>query len=119
MNELHDSVDYNNWKFEYVGPTNNVSFYEYIDSKGLFNVIKNNQLKFDDALKRQEELLNKINEVKIGKKTLELKEVINYLAKCYKSREKGFNFFRDYTKIIFGSSYQEKQDKTEGQDLKY
>ena len=27
MSELYDSVDYNNLKFEYVGPTKNVSFY--------------------------------------------------------------------------------------------
>ena len=40
-----------------------------MDSKELFNKIKNNQLKFDDALKRQEELLKKINEIKIGEKT--------------------------------------------------
>ena len=46
MSELYDSVDYNNLKFEYVGPTNDVSFYEYKDSKKLFNMIKNNQIKF-------------------------------------------------------------------------
>ena len=46
MKELYDSVDYNNLKFEYVGPTNDVSFYEYKDSKELFNVIKNNEIKF-------------------------------------------------------------------------
>ena len=40
MSELHDSVDYNNLKFEYVGPTKDVSFYEYMDSKELFNAIK-------------------------------------------------------------------------------
>ena len=28
MSELHDSVDYNNLKFEYVGPTKDASFYE-------------------------------------------------------------------------------------------
>ena len=40
MSELYDSVDYNNLKFEYVGPTKDVSFYEYRDSKELFNAIK-------------------------------------------------------------------------------
>ena len=29
MRELYDSVDYNNLNFEYLGPTKNVSFYEY------------------------------------------------------------------------------------------
>ena len=33
MSELHDTVDYNNLKREYVGPTKDVSFYEYMDSK--------------------------------------------------------------------------------------
>ena len=46
MSELHDSVDYDNLKFEYVGLTKDVSFYEYRDSKELFNAIKNSQIKF-------------------------------------------------------------------------
>ena len=33
MKELYDSVDYNNLKFEYIGPTNDVSFYKYKDSR--------------------------------------------------------------------------------------
>ena len=45
MNKLYDSVDYNNLKFEYVGPTKDVSFYEYKDFKELFNAIENNQIK--------------------------------------------------------------------------
>ena len=71
MSELHDSVDYNNLKFEYVGPTKDVSFYEYMNSKELFNAIKNSQIKFSDAKSKQKEFLNKLNEVKIGKKTPE------------------------------------------------
>ena len=38
--ELYDSVDYNNLKFEYIGPTKDVSFYEYMNSKELSNAIK-------------------------------------------------------------------------------
>ena len=33
MSELYASVDYNSLKFEYVGTTKDVSFYEYRDSK--------------------------------------------------------------------------------------
>ena len=40
MNGLYDNVDYNNLKFVYVGPTEHVSFYEYMDSKELCNAIK-------------------------------------------------------------------------------
>ena len=46
MSELHDSVDYNNLKFEYVGPTKDVSFYEYTDSKELFNKARDNRINF-------------------------------------------------------------------------
>ena len=49
MGEFYDSVDHNNLKFEYVGPTKDVSFYEYMDSKELFNTIKNNQIKFSEV----------------------------------------------------------------------
>ena len=36
-----------------------------------FNEIKNNRLRFNNALKKQKELLKKINEVKIGRKTFQ------------------------------------------------
>ena len=67
MSELHDSVDYNNLKFEYVGPTKDVSFYEYMNSKELYNAIKNNQIRFNDVLKRPDGFLNKLSNVKMGK----------------------------------------------------
>ena len=65
MRELYDSVGYSNLKFEFVGPTKDVSFYEQRDSKELFNAIKHNKINFDDAVKRQNELLDKISNVKI------------------------------------------------------
>ena len=67
MNELYESVGKNKLYFEYVGPTKDVRFYEYYDSKELFNEIKNNRLRFDGTPKKQKELLKKINDVKIGK----------------------------------------------------
>ena len=65
--------DYNNLKFEYVSPTKDVSFYEYKDSKELFNAIKNNQIKFSDVKNKQNEFLNKLSNVKIGKKNYRTK----------------------------------------------
>ena len=56
---MYESVHKNNLYFAYVGHTKDVSFYEYMDSKELFSEIKNNRLKFDDALKKQEGLLKK------------------------------------------------------------
>ena len=38
--ELYDSVDYKNLIFEFVGPTNDVRFYEYMNFQELFNAIK-------------------------------------------------------------------------------
>ena len=59
MNELYENVDTNKLYFEHVGPTKDVSFYEYYGSGELFNEIKNNRLRFDEALKNQKELLKK------------------------------------------------------------
>ena len=73
MSELHDSVDYNNLKFEYIGPTKDESFYEYMDSKELFNSIKNNQIKFNEVKNNQDHFFEKLNEVKIGKKLMNKK----------------------------------------------
>ena len=73
MSELHDSVDYNNLEFEYVGQ--------------LFNAIRNNKIKFSEVKNKQNDFLNKLINIKIGKKTTEQKEVINNLEKFYLSRE--------------------------------
>ena len=97
MSELYDSVDYNNLKFEYIGPTNDVPFYEYMDFKKLFNAIQNNQIKFSEVKNKQNEFLNKLSNIKIGKKKPDKqKEVINNLEKFYNSREEVINFFRDH-----------------------
>ena len=48
--------------------TKDVSFYEYMDSKKIFNAIKNNQIKFSEVKNKQNEFLNKLNNIKIGKK---------------------------------------------------
>ena len=87
MKKSYDSVDYNNLKFEYVGPTEDVSIYEYKDSKELFNAIKDNQINSDDAVKRQNEFLNKLSNIEIGKKTPEQSETIDNLETFYHSRE--------------------------------
>ena len=118
MSELYDSVGYNNLNFEYVGPTNDVSFYEHKDSIELFNVIKNNQVKFSEVKNKQNNFLKNLNEAKIGKKTIERKETINNLEKFYKSREEVINFFRDYIEKLSDANYNGKQNETEGKGLK-
>ena len=49
MNDLYDSVDYNNLNFKYVGPTKDVNVHEFMDSKELFNSIRSSRIKFSDA----------------------------------------------------------------------
>ena len=78
---MYENVDMNKLYFKCEGPTKDVSFNEYCDSKQLFNEMKNNRLKFDKALKKQKQLPKKINEVNIGKKNREQKEVLNNLEK--------------------------------------
>ena len=113
MGELHDSVDYNNLKFEFAGPTKDVSFYEYMDSKDLFNAIKNSQIKFSEVNNKQNEFLNKLSNIKIGKK-----EVINNLENFYSSREQVINFFIDYIEMLSNANYDAKQNETKGKGLK-
>ena len=109
MSELIDSVDYNNVKFEYVGPTKDVSFYEYRDSKELFNATKNNQIKFSELKNKQKDFLKKLNKVKMSKKTAEQKEGIGNINKFYNSREEVINFFRDFIEMLSDANYNAKQ----------
>ena len=89
-----------------------------MDSKELFNVIKNNQIKFAEVKNKQNEFLNELSNIKIGKKTTEQKEVINNLEKFYLSREEVINFFRDYIEMLFNANYDAKQNETKGKGLK-
>ena len=91
---------------------------EYKDSKELFSAIKNNQIKFSEVKNKQNEFLNKLSNIKIGKKTLEQKEVINNLEKFYNSREEVINFFRDYIEMLSDANYDSKQNETKGKGLK-
>ena len=116
--ELHDSADYNNLNFEYVGPTKDVSFYGYVDFRELFNAIRNNMIKFSEVKNKQNQFLNKLSNIKIGKKTQEQKGVINNLENSYSSREEVINFFRDYIEMLSDANYHAKQNKTEGTGLK-
>ena len=89
-----------------------------MDSKELFNKIKNNQIKFSEVKNKQNEFLNKLSNIKIGKKTTEQKEVINNLEKFYNSREEVINFFRDYIEMLSDAKYDAKQNETKGTGLK-
>ena len=51
-----------------LGPTKDVSFYEYKDSKELSNEMKNSQIKFSEVKNKQNEFLNKLTNINIGKK---------------------------------------------------
>ena len=118
MSDLYDSVDYNNLKLYYVGNTKDVSFYKYEDSKELFNAIRNNQIKFTEIKNKRNKFLNKLSNMKIGKKTIEQKETINNLETFYLSREEVINFFRDYIKMLSDANYDSKHSETKGKGLK-
>ena len=83
-----------------------------MDSKQLFNAIKNNQIKFS-------EVNNKLSNIKIGKKTAEQREVIDNLNKFYNSREEVINFFRNYIEMLSDANYDAKQNETKRTRLKY
>ena len=71
MTKLYDSVDYNNLCFKYVSRGNDVSFYKHKDSREHFDAIKNSQIKLTDAKNSQDEFFSKLNNIRIGRKTLE------------------------------------------------
>ena len=119
MNKLYDSVDYNNLTFEHVGPTKDVSFYEYRNSKEIFSAIRDGKIGFSVVKNKKNDFLNKLTNIKIGRKTLEQEKIINNLERFYVSRQEVINFFRDYTEMLSDANYRAKQNETIGQDLKY
>ena len=73
MSELHESVDYNSLKFEHVGPTKDLSFHEYKDSKELFNAKGNDKIKFSEVKNKQNDFLNKLRNIATDKKNYRTK----------------------------------------------
>ena len=67
---MYDNFHLNKLYFTYKDPTKDVSFNKYFDSKESFNEIKSQNVKLDDAIEKQKELLQKIYEIKNGKKNL-------------------------------------------------
>ena len=119
MSELYDSVDYNNLKFEYMGPTKDVSFYEYKDSKELFNAIRNNQIKFSEVKNKQNEFLNKLNIIKTDKKTTEQKETINNLENFINLKKKLLIYLETISKFFLMLTTNQNILKLREKDLKY
>ena len=80
--------------------------------------MKNYKIGFDETVKKQHELLNKLSNIKIGNKNAEQKEVIDNITRFYNSRKETINFFGDYGKMILDSAYKLKQNETKGKELK-
>ena len=118
MNKLYDSVDYNNLKFKYIGSTEDLSFYGYMNSKERFNTIRDNKIRFSEAKNKQNDFLNKITNIKIGRKTPEQEKIINNLERFYVSRQEFISFLRDSTEMFSDANYCAKQNETKGTGLK-
>ena len=63
-------------------------------------MIKSTRIKFSEAWNKQKDCLDKLSNIKIGRKTIEQEEVIDNLEKFHNSREEVINFFRDYTEML-------------------
>ena len=89
-----------------------------MDSKEFFNGIRDNKIEFSEAKNKQNDFLNKLTNIKVGRKTLEQEKIINSLKRFYVSRQEVINFLRDYTEMFSNANYRAKQKETKGTGLK-
>ena len=59
--------------------------------------------------------LNKLNDIKVGKKAIEQKETINNLENFYIFREEVINIFREYIEMLSDANYDAKKKKNENE----
>ena len=88
-----------------------------MDSKELLKEIRSSQIRFSQTKNKQNDFLNKLTNIKIGRKTLEQEKIINNLKKFYYSRQEVINFFRDFTEMLSDANYKAKQNETKGKRL--
>ena len=65
--------------------------------------------------------LNKLNDIKVGKKAIEQKETINNLEHFYIFREEVINIFREYIEMLSDANYdakKKKKNENEGKGIK-
>ena len=70
-------------------------------------------------IKTPSEFLNKLSIVKIGNKTLKQKETIDFLEKCYPSREETINFLEIMEKWPLMQPTNQNKIKVSEKGLKY
>ena len=119
ISEFCDSFDYNNLNFGYVGPTKDVNFYEYMDSKEIFNKIKNNHIKFSEVKNKQNEFLNKLSNIKITKKLPNKKKRLIILKNFAILEKKLLIFSETILKCYLRLIMMQNKIKLREQDLKY
>ena len=90
-----------------------------MNSKELFNTIKNNQIKFSEVKNKQNKFLNKLSNVKIGKKTAEQKEVIKNLEKFIFLEKRLLIFLDTILKCYLMQITMQNKIKLREKDLKY
>ena len=91
-----------------------------MDSKELFNKIKNNQISFSEVKNEQKDFLKKVNKVKIGKKLMKKNIIIiDNLKKFYNSGEEVNNFLETILKYYLMLIMMQNKMKLREQDLKY
>ena len=81
--------------------------------------MRNSQIGFSEAKNKQNDFLNKLTNIKIGRKTPEQEKIINNLERFYLSRQEVINFFRDFTEMLSDANYKVKKMRLREKDLKY
>ena len=93
---MHDNCDLNKLHLKYERSIKDENFNVYYSFKERFDRRKSQNFKFDYVVKKlkQKELLKKINEVKIGNKSLKQKELTSNLERFYNSIKEVLDFFK-------------------------
>ena len=66
MQELHNSVKFDNLLCEYVGNTKDKDFSIYNDAKSLSDMIRDKKIRLSDAKKNKKDLKSDLADIKIG-----------------------------------------------------
>ena len=85
----------------------------------LKNFLVNNQIRFIEVKNKQNEFLNKLSNIKVGKKTTEQKEVINNIEKFTTLEKKLFIFLETIFKCCLMPITMQNLNQLKKQDLKY
>ena len=117
IEELNNSIDYNNLEYAGYRRKNIYDFSKLVDPLTLLDEIKKGKISLEQAKNNQQNYLEYLNTIRKGNKNDEQRKTLANINVLFNARDSAIKFIEDYGSMILEAKNWQKNKKE--QDLKY